>query len=161
MTHRIVSAFVFIVLLAAVGFSQDKPTWITELEKTIAQKEPVWKIGQKNERELGGGSYEYTYNLKSGGGSSLIQISRLYKLPNAAETFAGQVLIFDNTMGKNQTKTKLEGYGDEGFMWSAARKAAWANIQFRKDDVFVRIFAPSAKTAKRFADYVKALLPAD
>jgi len=161
MTYRIISTFVFILLFAATGFSQDKLTWITELEKVIAQKEPAWKIERKNLQDANGGSYNYSLTLISGANRSSIQISRLYKVPNAAETFAGQVLIFDNISGKRNFKSKLKNYGDEGFMWTTTRKGSWTNIHFRKSDIFVRVFAPAPNTAKRFADYVLRLLPAD
>lgn len=153
MKSKIFYILILLLLFSIGGFAQDKPSWITAIEKTIGEKETEWKIEAKIER-ADAVSFHETLVLKSAGNIVSIEITEFGKITNPEETFDGLVTVFDNTMGKTMTKTKLENFGDQGFIWTDPKKDGWAKIKFRKKDIFVNVFASSEKITRRFAQYV-------
>jgi hypothetical protein len=153
------SRFILIIALALFfsvsGFAQHKPAWITSVENTIKKKEKFWKIENKFDRPQ---ADSYSFTLKSGNTRAGIQITAYRQIANPEETFTGLVTAFDSTVGKNLKKTDLANLGNEGYMWTGPNGNS-ASLMFRKDKVFVRIFAPSEKIAKRFAQYVFEQIP--
>jgi len=151
--------FILIIALAlffsASSFAQDKPAWITSVENTIKRKETSWKIENKIERPQ---DNSYSFTLKSGNTTASIEITAYREIANPEETFTGQITVFDTTIGKSMKKTELVNFGNEGYIWTGS-KVTYAMIMFRKDKVFVRIFAPSEKIARRFAQYVFEQIP--
>lgn len=158
MKLQFICVFALVLLCSVNGFAQDKPSWITSVENTIKQKETDWKIERKIERIR---DDNYSFTLKSGNYTALIQITAYRIITNPEETFNGLVISFDNTMGKNQKKSKLENFGNEGFIWNNLNQDSWTTIKFRKKNIFVNVFAPSEKTARRFAQYVLEQMPND
>lgn len=143
------------LLFAVKGLSQNKPAWLTNLENTIRQKEKVWKIDSKHERynEFG---FEYSLTLKSKATILSLQVARLNDVPNAEETFDGQVIAFGKTAGKKMVKIKLKDFGDQVVLW---RDNGAVILDFRKRDIFVHIFTSSEINAKRFARYILNHIP--
>lgn len=157
MKYKIICLILVLFCLSINVFTQKKPDWIVSFENTIKQKEKLWKIESQIDNSGEEGSYNYSFTLRSGKNQSSIRIGRL-PVPNLEETFGGLVIAFDNTMGKKAKKSKLENFGDEGFSWNINQEG-WTTIMFRKGEIFVDIFAPSKKTARRFADYVNEQMP--
>lgn len=148
-------ACLLILVFTVNGLSQNKPAWLVALEKTISQKEKVWKIDNKIERynEFG---FEYNLTLKSKGNVLSLQIARLNDVPNAEETFNGQVIAFGNTVGKKMAKIKLQNFGDQSVLW---RDNGAVFLDFRRRDIFAHIFTSSEIIAKRFARYILEQIP--
>lgn len=159
MKPRITCILALIFCASAICVAQNRPLWIISVENTIKQKEKFWKIQRGPEHYFEDGSYSYSFTLKFGGDIASIEIGKINKIPNGEETFVGQATVFDKTMGRNKKKTKLENFGDEGFLWVNSIKGDWTVIMFRKNDIFVRVFASSEKLVKRFAQYVKEQIP--
>jgi hypothetical protein len=155
MKIRFICIFALFLLFSGSSFAQTNPAWITSVEETLKKKETVWKIKNKIEYPDTG---SYSFTLKSGNATALIQISAFPVITNPEETFTGQVTIFDNTAGKNMRKNKLPNFGNEGYIWTGS-KGAYTTIKFRKGNVFVNVFAPTEKTARRFAQYVFEQIP--
>ena len=155
MKIRSICVFALFLFFSVSGFAQTKPAWITSVEETVKKKETSWKIQKKIEYPQ---NDSYSYTLKSGTASASIEIAAYRVITNPEETFAGQVTVFDNTMGKNMKKTELANFGNEAYIWTGS-KGAYTTIKFRKGNVFVDIFAPTEKTARRFAQYVFEQIP--
>jgi hypothetical protein len=155
MKIRFICIFALFLLFSGSSFAQEKPAWITSFENTLKKKEAAWKIKNKIEYPETG---SYSFTLKSGNATALIQISAFPVITNPEETFTGQVTIFDNTTGKNMRKNKLPNLGSEGYIWTGSRNS-YTSIKFRKDKVFVNVFAPTEKTARRFAQHVFEQIP--
>ena len=151
--------FTLLILLCSIfSFAQETPSWIKEIEDTINKKEVNCEIENRIWRS-DESSFAYSLRLKCGHYQAAIQIDRLINVPNAQETFEGLVTAFDNTRHRNTSKTKLESFGDEGFIWTTLNKNSWTTIKYRKGDIFVNIFAPSEKSARKFAKYVLEEMP--
>lgn len=158
MRSRIIYLALLVCCLSFNAFAQSKPGWIVSFENTIKQKEKAWKIDSEVDNSVAEeDAFNYSFALKSGNYRSNIRIARL-PVSNLEETFGGFVIAFENTMGKKSKKVQLENYGDEGFIWNV-NKEGWTMIMFRKADIFVDIYAPSEKTARKFADYVIEQMP--
>jgi hypothetical protein len=80
-------------------------------------------------------------------------------LINPKETFGGEVTAYDNMMGAKLTKSKLNGLGDEAYMWSGKNASDYTTVAFKKGKIFVRIFLPGRSTAQRFAEHIAAHIP--
>lgn len=141
----------------APAFSQNKPTWLVNLETVIQQKEKAWKVEDKLEN-YNSNSFDYNLTLKSGAVPLAIHITRLNNIQNPEETLAGQASVFSNRLGKNATRLKLKDFGEEGYIWKGS-KGFFTKISFRKKDIFVDVFTSSEITAKRFAQYILGEIP--
>ena len=155
MKVRVICVFALFLLFSVSGFAQDKPAWITSVEDTLKKKETSWKIDNKIEHPQ---DDSYSFTLKSGNATASIGITAYREIANPEETFTGQVTVFDTTMGKNMTKNKLVNFGNEAYIWTAPNDA-YSMIMFRKDKIFVSVFATSEKTARRFAQHVFEQIP--
>ena len=158
MKYQVLSILFLICFFSQIAFSQNKPAWIASVENTIQQKEPAWKLENKKAHSESG-SYSFSFTFKSNEHQATIQIDRMKGISNAEETFAGQVISFDQTMGKNKKKTMLKNFGNEGFIWINPTGDSWTTIHFRKSDIFVYVYASSEKTARMFSQYVVEQMP--
>lgn len=143
-----------ISVLPAHASGQEKPSWITQVEIVLQEKERAWKISEKDTRGAGRYFHE-TIILRAGALRADISIDVLDSAELAREQFAGEEIAFTNILGKAAIKSKLEGLGDENFMFTGKKgPRKHGNIFFRQGNVLVKVFAPSSEIAKRFAKYV-------
>ena len=146
------------VLMLVAGclpiLGQEKPSWITRVENVLREKERAWRISEKDTRGAGRYFHE-TIILKAGALRADISIDVLDSTGLAKEQFAGEEIAFTNILEKDAIKSKLEGLGDENFMFTGKRgPRKHGNIFFRQGNVLVKVFAPSSEVARRFAKYV-------
>ncbi len=157
--------FPLLVFAAAVGLpgsvtGQEKPSWVAQVEATLRAEERAWKIA---ERDIwgAGGSFHETIILKSGGLRADIIIDILDSPELAKEQFDGEEIAFTNILGSGSVKSRQEGLGDDNYVFTGRRgPRRHRNIFFRRGKVLVKVFAPSAEAADRFAKYVIEQLPA-
>ncbi|MEP6704765.1 MAG: hypothetical protein ABJB34_08165 [Acidobacteriota bacterium] len=144
-------------LSATVAFGQGRPEWIGQLESTIRQKEPQWKIGDHLVSNDAPEIYSESFRLTKAGVTGAVEITIYTVLINPIETFHGLVTANDNMM--RQRKTVLSGLGDEGYMWAGARPTDHVTVFFRKGKTYVSVFLPGKAAARRFAKHVADHMP--
>lgn len=148
-----------LVITCSPVLGQEKPAWITQVENVLREKERTWKIAEKDTRGAGRYFHE-TIILKAGSLRADIVIEVQDSLELAKELFAGEEIAFTNILEKGSVKSRLEGLGDENYMFTGKKGPRRSgNIFFRQGNVMVNVFAPAAETAKRFAKYVVDLMP--
>lgn len=137
---------------------QNKPAFITEIERTFREKESEWKIERNNvQSEMGFFKQETVF--RSGKVQAAVSITVWQREENAKDVFEATSKAFDNTRGAGAIKKSLPNLGDENYIWTNRRSNAWPTIQFRKGKVYVTVFAPSVIIAKRFAQHVVEQIP--
>ena len=141
---------------------QEKPSWITRVENVLREKGRAWRISEKDIRGAGRYFHE-TIILKAGALRADISIDVLDSHELAKEQSAGEEIAFTNILEKDAFKSKLDGLGDENFMFTGKKgPRKHGNIFFRRGAVLVKVFAPSGEVARRFARYVvDQMAPAD
>lgn len=155
---RIVLISALFICFSQSSAAQNKPAWIDAVENMLKQKETVWKLERKFERNASA-YLDYGFELKSGGQIVNIQIQIFKDASNVEATFAGSIDALTNGMGRFSTRTKLKDFGDEAFMWVNVNKDGWTMIRFRKTNVFVEVFALSEESGKLFARDVSEQIP--
>ena len=159
MKKRVLSICVLTLCCALNVLAQDKPSWVLQVEDVFKKKEPRWKI----ERIIVNGGvpfFDESITFKSGGYRANIQLTIWDSLKNAQDVFEAETIAYDSTMGRRVTKTRLENFGDENYIWPNLNRDGWTMIKLRKGTVLVRVYAPSVAMAKRFARYVVERIPA-
>lgn len=147
-----------IVVFPAHISGQENPSWVTQVERVLEEKEPRWRIAEKDVRNVRGYFHEAII-LKSGAFRADVTITILESPERAAEQFEGERIAFTNILEKDAAKSTLEGLGDENFMFTGKGRRKYGNIFFKQGSVIVHVFAPAVETAKRFAKYVVDLMP--
>ena len=135
---------------------QENPSWVTQVERVLQEKEPRWRIAEREVRSVEGYFHEAII-LKSGGVRADVIITILESPERAAEQFDGERIAFTNILKKDAAQSTLEGLGDENFMFTGKGRRKYGNIFFKQGNVIVHVFAPAVETAKRFAKYVVEL----
>src|SRR4029078_7376473 len=158
MKNRLIAICLLTLFLSFVSVAQTKPAWITTIEQQIKRGEKVWKIQKTNERGEQG-CYQEDIVLKSGVYTTIIRITVYGIITNPEETFNAEVRLFDQNIGRNVKKVKLENFDGEGFVWPRLNKQGWTVIKLRKNDIFIHVYAPTPTIAKRFTKYVTDNLP--
>ncbi|HEY8563267.1 MAG TPA: hypothetical protein VIL74_23010 [Pyrinomonadaceae bacterium] len=156
--RQIFSVFLFVLFLSLVGFAQETPSWVTEIEKNITQNEKTWETKKKDEL-IQENFFRYRFTVNSVKHLAEVRITQLKGVTNLEETFAGFIIIAENNLRGDNPKTALKDFGDEGFIWTNINKTNWARIQFRKKDVFIEVSSPSEAAARKVAKYVAEKLP--
>jgi len=158
MIYRAISTFILVFFISLGVFAQEKPSWMTDIENHITKNEKDWKI-EKGDEQIKENSYNYEFFIESEKNRARVFIWQLKTVPNLAETFAGFVVITENSMLEKFPKTELKDFGDEGFIWKKINENGTSKIQFRKKDVFVELSASSEETARKIAKYIVEKLP--
>ncbi len=160
MMFRPIPIFAIVILcLATVGvFGQSRPEWFESARNTIKTKEPGWKMVDVIVTD-NTSVYGESIRMRAGAHTGAVEISAYNDLVNPNETFTGQVTVYDNIVGRKQTKTKLNGLGDEAYMWSPKNADDYTTVMFKKGKTFVSIFLPGRSTAQRFAGHIAAHIP--
>jgi hypothetical protein len=147
------------LFLPESNFAQGKPQWVEEVERVFQQKEPKWKVERRHVHDQ-----EYTYKqditFRAGSEQVAVSISIWKRLKDAQDVFEAENLGLSNNPGNRRVKSKLPGFGDEGYIWVHRGSDAWPTVRFRKGSVIVDVFAPSVAVAKRFARHVVEQIPA-
>jgi hypothetical protein len=153
------SLIFFMFYFPITVLAQDKPSWVSEVETVLEKKEPKWKVA---DRRMQGGPQEFigSITLKSGALRADITIHIRGSAQYAKEQFDEEKIAFTQVTGDWATQVKLPALGDDNYMLVGKRKKRWSNIFFRQGNVLVKVFAPDAVTAKRFAQYVAERIPA-
>ena len=154
---RIVLLFTLVFCLSLGCFAQNRPAWVDSIENSLKLNE-TWKLERKTERSARD-YFEYNFELKSGELLTNIQIQILKDDFDIEKRFAETVENLTNGMGRFSTRTKLNDWGDEAFMWVNVNRNGWTMIRFRKTNVFVEIFSLSDEAAKLFAKDVSQQIP--
>ncbi len=156
--NRIFLISVLIFCFSLSCFAQNKPVWIDAVVNTLSPKESEWKLERRFERNARD-HFEHGFELKSGELITNIQIQILKDVSNIEKRFAESVENLTIGMGRFSTRTKLNDFGDEGYMWVNVNKDGWTMIRFRKNDVIVEIFSLSDEAGKIFARDVLNQIP--
>ena len=114
---KVVFTLLMLVINCAQILGQEKPSWITRVENVLREKERTWKIAEKDTRGAGRYFHE-TIILKAGSLRADIVIEVLDSPELAKEQFAGEEIAFTNILEKGSVKSKLEGLGDENYMFT-------------------------------------------
>jgi len=138
--------------------AQDKPQFIGEVEQVFRENEPKWKV-ERTYINSGLGFFKEDIVFRNGKVQASVSIAIWEKVENAREAFRGESIAFDNITGKKMLKSRLQGLGEDSYMWTNRNSSAWPTIRFRRAGVIVEVFAPSVITAKRFAQYVSDRIP--
>ena len=154
---RITFSAVLVVGLFIFTAGQDKPLWVSQLEVLIQKEESEWTISDKDVQGTKGHFHEVII-LKSGGLRADIIIDILESATRAKEQFDGEKIAFTNILEKDAVKSALEGLGDENFMFTGKGKRKAGSVFLVQDNIVLKVFAPSAETAKRFTKYVVDLM---
>lgn len=155
----LVAALFAIIFSSSIATGQEvKPRWIISLETAIKEQEKEWKIDDVTYQ---GNSDSFTGSiiLKRGDVRGAVEIHSYEILTNPEETFQGQNIATSNIIGKRMTKKKLDGYGDEAFLWTPTNPNGHAQLHARKGKTFVSVFIPNVATAQRFARLALSLIP--
>jgi len=156
MTIIAFSAILIVTLLNGIG--QDRPSWVSQLEVRLHKEESKWTIAEKNVQSAKGHFHEAII-LKSGNLRADVIIEISESATRAKEQFDGEKIAFTNILEKDAVKSTLEGLGDENVMFTAKGKRNAGNVFLIQDNILVKVFAPSAETAKRFTKHVVDLMP--
>jgi hypothetical protein len=138
--------------------AQESASWVSRVELTIAKQEPQWTIADKQVQDIRGYFHE-VLKLKSRGLHVEINIGILPSAKEAKEEFDGQKIAFTNILEKDAVKSRLDGLGDDNFMFSGRGKLKSGNVFLLQDNVVVQVFSNSAEMARRFVKYVVDLIP--
>lgn len=139
--------------------AQEPPELFHGIERAFREQEPAWKVEQSRPAETSdprGGSI----TLRSGKGQASVDVRVWRREQDAREVFEAESRAFGNTAGRRMLKGAVPGLGDESHVWTHRGSEAWPMLRFRKGNVNVQVFAPTAATAKRFARRVLAQVEA-
>jgi hypothetical protein len=152
--------FVMIVVICICPGTagQDRPAWVSQLEVLLQKQESKWTLIDKDVRS-GRGYFHEVIKLKLGSLRAEVSIEILESAEQAREQFEGEEIAFTNILEKHAVKSRLDGLGDENFLFTGRGKRKNGNIFLIQSNVVVKVFAPSAETAKRFTRYVVNLMP--
>lgn len=159
MKKRWLSVWAVVLCCALNVCAYDKPSWVVQTEDAFKKKEPKWKIENiiVNESST---FFDESITFKSGGYRANVQLTVWDSVKNAQDVFEAETIAYDSTRRSKVTKTRLENFGDENYMWPNLNRDGWTMIHVRKGAVLVRVFAPSVAMAKRFAQHVIERIPA-
>jgi hypothetical protein len=153
--------FIFAAMVLSVfianGVAQSRHEWIGKVKETIKLEEPAWKIDGSIVNN-DGAHYAESIRVKKGSYTGVVEITVYDILTNPEETFTGLVTVRDN-LSRRQKKTRIEGLGDEAYMWAGSNADDYTSIYFKKDKTFVSIYLPGRTTAQRIAKHVGAKIP--
>ncbi len=136
--------------------AQDKPAWLREVE-IVLQKEARWKIKEINFVPINMPTvFNEAIVLKSGPVRADISINAVPSEEWAKDGFEQERIAFSDILGKHARAERVPGLGDDNYMFVGKKRT---NIFFRQGKMMVKVFAPSAETARRFARYVADRIP--
>src|SRR5262245_12166844 len=135
-----------------IGAAQTEPGLFADIEQTFRTHQPEWKIERIVRSRTSPFSESITF--RRGEQQAAVQIFVWERLKDVREMFAGQVIAYDNVRGKSATKRRIPKLGDANYIWTNRNSDAFPMIYFRKEKVFVSVFAPSVSTGKDFAKLV-------
>lgn len=149
-------AIVFSLLIICFSnglHAQEKPEPFSRIERVFREKEPSWKV-ERASLSTTSDPMRQSIVFRSGEEQASVDITVWRREQDAASSFTGQSLAFDNTAGKRMVKSKLPKVGDENYIWTNRGSAAWPTLIFRKGNINVTVFGPSLAVVKRFARHV-------
>jgi hypothetical protein len=147
---------IFGVFIGVAG--QDRPSWVSQLEVLLRKEESKWTITGTDVQSAKGHFHEAII-LKSGSLRADVIIDIWDSAMRAKEQFDGEKIAFTNILEKYAVKSTLEGLGDENFMFTAKGKRNAGNVFLIQDNILLKVFGPSAETAKTFTKHVVDLMP--
>ena len=150
-----------VILAICIGTAvavQDRPLWVSQLDVLFQKQQPEWTIADKGVQNINGYFHE-VIKLKSGRRRVEVSIDILESPEQAKEQFEGEKIAFTNILEKDAVKSSLDGLGDENFVFTGKRERKHSNVFLIQGNVVLKVFAPSAETAKRLTRYVVALIP--
>lgn len=157
MKHQLSCICILILFFTFNGFAQVKTQWLVNLENTIKQKEPLWKI-QEESQDSGNSSLVYSLILKSDENSLAIKIAKFNDSATAKKQLTDLISFTKKVSNKQATEIKLKDTGDEGYTWKS-KSDNWAKIMLRKKNFLIDIVASSEISGKRFAKHVLEQIP--
>ena len=160
MSKRVWCMFSLLLLCHSMNvLAQDKPLWVTHLERALRQEEARWKIeGTNVKREVN--LFTETITLRSGRHRATVSLTVWDTVKNARDVFTGESAALSNILRARVLKTKLGDVGEESYMWVGRSGRGTKIIHLRRGKVYVRVVAPSAEAAERFARRVDEHIPA-
>src|SRR6266853_778240 len=97
--------------------AQDKPQFIGEVEQVFRENEPKWKV-ERTYINSGLGFFKEDIVFRNGKVQASVSIAIWEKVENAREAFRGESIAFDNITGKKMLKSRLQGLGEDSYMWT-------------------------------------------
>ena len=157
MNLRITILLPFCFFLCSIAaFAQDNSSVCTQLETSVRNNAPAWKLTRKSKS-----CHWFSYFQWTSGKSRIYAI--VYPVASgkaAADTF--QLLASDDeVLGEktNSLGTGLRELGDDNRLWTTLSFGA-RGVDFRKGNVVVRVSGPTMELALQFACYIAQGLPA-
>ena len=146
-------AVVLFVFQSIMPMAQDRPSLISKIESAVNDEVPQYKLVRKRLSEKGNlkakNSYHQWGTPTDGVGLFVFEL-------DSEEEAAQKMKISMNNLSVGPDR-KLNGLGDEAYLWSAAN--GYGSIQFRKGKVYVSLSATTAAMAERLAKRIAARIP--
>jgi hypothetical protein len=137
------STFLFILISFCISIAtmgQDFRSIREKAENTVKAKHPAWKLFHKNEYKK---QVVYSWGSVRRG----IGISIFY---GDSEREAAEVMDFENQIISVGPGKKRTEFGDEAYS-STSHRGDFAQIRFRKANVYVKVTAPKMAMAEELA----------
>jgi hypothetical protein len=153
---KILTLLVLVLSLQQTVMSQGNSALLTQIESSIAKREPKWKLVRKPQTKKG----DYVgFNWKSGKSTVFVFVA-FYGSTSAAANGLKNLPSFFEDGGLRMTvlPTTIPNLGDENYTWKDCCDKRFTGVDFRKGKVVVHVNAPSIEIARRFASHVAAAL---
>ncbi|OLE55742.1 MAG: hypothetical protein AUG51_02090 [Acidobacteria bacterium 13_1_20CM_3_53_8] len=125
----------------------------TKITDAIKKHEPEWKLNRKAIMPN-----QVIIRWTSNKGRALVSVALLTSEAEAKQALKSRVDELEDIPESKVSKTKLNEFGDEGYILRNDGVSG-VNIIFRKSVYVAQVFGPSEDVARRFSQHISDLLP--
>jgi hypothetical protein len=138
-----------LLCLPTPATAQEKPEFFSRAEQVLKRAHP-WRIESVDFDNTSDPSID-KISLRAAGKQAKIDVCILKKVEDARGMF--EALATPVTKSEGIQRKIIPGLGDENYIWTG-RRDSWAELNFRRGILVVRIHAPSEIVAMRFAQMI-------
>ena len=155
-TIKILTLLVLVLSLQPTVVCQNNSALLTQIESSIAKREPKWKLVKKSRTKKG----DYVgFDWKSRKSTVFVFVAFYGSVEDAANGLKSLPSAFeDGGLKMTVLSTTIHNLGDGNYQWKDCCDKRLTGVDFRKGKVVVHVNAPSIELAQRFASHVAAAL---